>query len=272
MSIIDAEGNEFRSINPARSWLKAAFFRQGTGNVERKLRNNFKSSFEDSKTRIYRTGDIGQLSADGCLTHLGRKDDRVKIRNFRVDIGEVEAKLAEHPEVRLASVTAKEDSFGDIRLIAYFVPRNKPGPTVTGLREFLGAKLPAYMVPSAFVVLAELPLTGTGKVNRRALPDPGKSRPNLATPLVEPTTAIEGELAAIWQGVLSLDQVGIHDNFFRPGRSFVSRLSCDCPVGSDLPIGVTDQSALRRADRGGDGGDYRANQAQRQVTRRSSAC
>src|SRR5262249_48593643 len=156
-------------------------------------------------------------SADGCLTYLGRKDDRVKIRNFRVDIGEVEAKLAEHPEVKLASVTAKEDSYGDNRLIAYFVPRNKPPPTVTGLREFLGAKLPPYMVPSAFIVLSELPLTGAGKVNRRALPEPGKSRPNLTTPIVDPTTEIEGELTAIWGAVLSLDHVGIHDNFFDLG-------------------------------------------------------
>ncbi|MGZ8444779.1 MAG: phosphopantetheine-binding protein, partial [Candidatus Binatia bacterium] len=98
-----------------------------------------------------------------------------------------------------------------------FVPRNKPSPSVGNLREYLGARLPPYMVPSVFVALPELPLTETGKVNRRALPDPGKSRPNLATLLVAPTTEVESKLAAIWEDVLSLDQVGVNDNFFDLG-------------------------------------------------------
>jgi acyl-coenzyme A synthetase/AMP-(fatty) acid ligase len=177
VAIIDDEGNELPVSQPGQIVVKSRFLSAGYWQRGEESRDRFRSSVANPETKNYRTGDFGQLSADGCLTHLGRKDDRVKIRNFRVDIGEVEAMLAEHPEVKLASVTAKEDSFGDTRLIAYFVPRNRPAATVTSLREFLGAKLPAYMVPSAFVELAKLPLTGTGKVNRRALPDPGKSRP-----------------------------------------------------------------------------------------------
>ena len=202
---------------PGEIVVRSRFISSGYWQRDDESKVNFQSSIAHPESKIYHTGDFGQLSADGLLTHLGRKDDRVKIRNFRVDIGEVEATLAEYPEVKLASVIAKEESSGDTRLIAYFVPRNKPAPSVGELREYLGARLPPYMVPSVFVALDELPLTGTGKVNRRALPDPGKSRPNLATPLVAPTTEVESKLAAIWQDVLSLDRVGVNDNFFDLG-------------------------------------------------------
>jgi mycobactin peptide synthetase MbtE len=186
LSIIDDQGDKLSIDQPGEIVVTSRFISSGYWQRDDESKVNFQSSIAHPESKIYHTGDIGQLSAVGLLTHLGRKDDRVKIRNFRVDIGEVEATLAEHPEVKLASVIAKEESSGDTRLIAYFVPRNKLGPSVRELREYLGARLPHYMVPSVFIALAELPLTGTGKVNRRALPDPGKSRPNLATPLVAP--------------------------------------------------------------------------------------
>jgi acyl-coenzyme A synthetase/AMP-(fatty) acid ligase/acyl carrier protein len=217
VSIVDDQGNELPVNQPGEIVVKSRFLSAGYWQTGEETTKNLQASTGNPKTRIYRTGDLGRLSADGCLTHLGRKDDRVKIRNFRVDVGEVEATLVEHPEVKLVSVTTKDNSSGDIRLIAYFVPHNKPGPTATGLRAFLAAKLPSYMIPASFVMLDEVPLTESGKVNRRALPDPGKSRPHLATPLVEPRTEIEGRVAAIWKDVLSLDQVGIHDNFFELG-------------------------------------------------------
>jgi amino acid adenylation domain-containing protein len=217
VSIVDTDGNDLPVNQPGEIIVKSRFLSTGYWQRSEETRNNFQASIEDAETSIYRTGDVGQLSADGCLTHLGRKDDRVKIRNFRVDMGEIEALLAEHPDIKLASVTVKEDSSGDSRLIGYIVPRDNSAPTVGDIREYLRARLPFYMVPSVFVTMTELPLTGTGKVNRRALPDPGRSRPNLATPLVQPTTEVEGKLAAIWTNVLSLDQVGIHDNFFDLG-------------------------------------------------------
>ena len=217
LSIIDEQGDEVSADQPGEIVVRSRYISSGYWQRDDESKVNFQSSTAHPESKIYRTGDIGQLSADGLLTHLGRKDDRVKIRNFRVDIGEVEATLAEHPEVKLANVTAKEDSSGDTRLIAYFVPRNKPSPSVGDLREYLGARLQPYMVPSVFVALPELPLTETGKVNRRALPDPGKSRPNLATPWVAPTTEVESKLAAIWEDVLTLDRVGVNDNFFDLG-------------------------------------------------------
>lgn len=215
--IVDQGGNEVPAGQPGEIVVKSGFLSSGYWQRPEESRLGFHSSKENVSTTIYHTGDLGQLSADGCLTHLGRKDDRVKIRNFRVDLNEVEAKLAEHPEIKLAVVTAKEVSAGTMRLVAYIVSRNQPAPTVTTLREFLTATLPPYMIPEVFVVLPALPMTSTGKVNRRALPEPGYARPNLATPMISPTTAVENRLTAIWREVLSLDQVGIHDNFLDLG-------------------------------------------------------
>ena len=154
LSIIDDQGDELSIDQPGEIVVISRFISSGYWQRDDESKVNFQSSIAHPESKIYHTGDIGQLSIDGFLTHLGRKDDRVKIRNFRVDIGEVEATLAEHPEVKLASVTAKEESSGDTRLIAYFVPRNRPGPSVGDLREYLGARLPPYMVPSVFVALA----------------------------------------------------------------------------------------------------------------------
>ncbi len=217
VSIIDTDGNELPVDQTGEIAVKSRFLSAGYWRRGEDTSNTFESSAVGSETKLYRTGDLGRLSNDGCLEHLGRKDDRIKIRNFRVDIGEVEAKLMEHPEVKLAVVTAKEDASGDARLVAYFVPQDLPAPTVTVLREFLSASLPSYMVPSVFIALAELPLTKNGKIDRRNLPTPGKRRPNLATPFVEPTSTIQTKLAGIWKDVLALDQVGIDDNFFDLG-------------------------------------------------------
>jgi acyl carrier protein len=132
-------------------------------------------------------------------------------------VAEVEATLAEHPALKHVVVTVSEDTPGGLRLIAYYVARHQPAPTVTALREFVAATLPPYMVPSTFVELSEFPMTPRGKVNRRGLPDPGKERPRLNTPFVQPRTPIEKTLTQIWAGVLRLTSVGIRDDFFELG-------------------------------------------------------
>ncbi len=169
--------------------------------------------------KIYLTGDLGRMLPDGCLEHLGRKDFQVKIRGFRVDFSEVESAILKHPGVREAIVTARQDRLGDAQLVAYFVPRGDLAPTVSSLRNFLKEKLPDYMIPAAFVRLNEIPLTttGTAKVDRRALPDPGNARPDLDTPFATPKTSVEKELSKIWAQVLAINQVGIHDSFFDLG-------------------------------------------------------
>jgi len=172
---------------------------------------------EGGSERIYRTGDLGRMLPDGLLQHLGRKDFQVKVRGYRVEISEIELILLDFPAVKEAVVVAREDRPGDQRLVAYLVQNQQSVPTVSGLRRFLNEKLPEYMIPSAFVLLDALPLTPNGKVNRLALPPPGNARPEMDNPFVAPGTPIEVELAKMWAEVLSLDEVGIHDNFFDLG-------------------------------------------------------
>ncbi|MFP5287447.1 MAG: phosphopantetheine-binding protein, partial [Thermoanaerobaculia bacterium] len=162
--------------------------------------------------RLYRSGDLARYLPDGDLEYLGRIDHQVKIRGFRIELGEIEAALAGQPGVREAVVLAREDAPGDRRLVAYLVGE---APAVE-LRERLAALLPDYMIPSAFVTLPALPLTGNGKVDRRALPAPEAGR-DLDDPYAAPETPEEERLAGIWAEVLGVERVGVHDDFFRLG-------------------------------------------------------
>jgi acyl carrier protein len=169
------------------------------------------------ENRIYRTGDLGCLLPDGCLLHLGRKDFFVKIRGYRIEVEEVETALREFPGIKEAVVVALDNNSGNERLVAYIVLGVPPAPAVSEMRRFLRQRLPDYMIPAAFVTLDALPLTDTLKVDRKALPEPSTSRPELLTSYVAPRTAAEEQLETIWAEVLSLDRIGIFDNFFDLG-------------------------------------------------------
>ena len=173
--------------------------------------------FEDAgASRLYKTGDLARYLTDGNIEYLGRIDNQVKIRGFRIELGEIEAVLSQNSDVQASCVIAREDIPGNKRLIAYIVPHQHCTPPITELRQFLKAKLPEYMVPQAFVMLEEMPLTPNGKVDRRALPAPElHSQPS--DKYVAPRTPIEEMLALLWTQVLRLEQVGIHDNFFELG-------------------------------------------------------
>lgn len=177
----------------------------------------FISDPDGSDMRVYRTGDVGRLDVDGCLFHLGRKDFQIKIRGYRVDVGEVETALLRCEGVKEAVVVSWEDTAGDKRLIAYIVPTRLRVPGVTELRAFLGREMPDYMVPSIFIKIDGIPLTATGKVDRRGLPPPNGMRPTLESEFVAPRTPVEKSLAAIWAEVLDLKEVGITDNFSELG-------------------------------------------------------
>ncbi len=172
--------------------------------------------------RMYRTGDLVRLLLSGDLEFVGRVDDQVKIRGFRVELREIEAALGAHPEVAEAVVVAYEPAAGDRRLAAYLVAR-QPGETVSAglsaqdLRAFLRERLPDYMVPASFTTLEALPLTPSGKVDRRALPAPDRARSEVSASYVAPRTASEETIAAIWAEVLGLEQVGATDDFFALG-------------------------------------------------------
>ncbi|MFJ8941670.1 condensation domain-containing protein [Streptomyces sp. NPDC102365] len=173
--------------------------------------------FAGDGSRMYRSGDRVRWLVEGELEFLGRADDQVKVRGYRIEPGEIETALVAHPAVRAAVVNV----FGagdDRRLAAYLVPADLTAgvPTVGELREFLKRTLPDFMVPAVFTELAALPLTPNGKVDRAALPEPDGRRPDLDGYLA-PATATEELLAGIWAQVLGVDRVGIHDNFFELG-------------------------------------------------------
>lgn len=168
--------------------------------------------------RLYRTGDLGKHLPDGAVEYLGRTDFQVKIRGQRIELGEIEAVLDKHPRVGQSVVMARPDPNGGLRLVAYVVPlaaQDQGPPEGTALRDYLAAEVPSYMVPAAFVVLEALPLTSSGKVDRKALPEPGPSAARDG--YVAPRTPAEADLARIFAEVLSLETVGIHDNFFELG-------------------------------------------------------
>jgi len=179
---------------------------------------------DEPGARLYKTGDLVRYLPDGDIEFLGRIDRQVKIRGFRIELGEIEAHLSQYPAVREAVVLAREGEPGDPlplgtdkRLVGYVVAKAGQKPTVSGMHHFLREKLPDYMVPSAFVTLDALPLTPSGKIDRRALPAPDSTRPELEGAFVAPETPTEKEMARIWTQVLGLEQIGIHDNFFELG-------------------------------------------------------
>jgi aspartate racemase len=167
--------------------------------------------------RLYKTGDFAQYLPDGNIEFLGRIDLQVKIRGFRIELGEIEAVLGQHPAVREAAVIARGDQPRNASLVAYVVLKEKSSITSDKLRKLLKEKLPDHMVPSAFVVLDSLPLTPTGKVDRRALPIPDHFMPGLAKTFVAPRNGLESQLTEIWKKVLGLERIGITDNFFELG-------------------------------------------------------
>ncbi|WLB24555.1 amino acid adenylation domain-containing protein (plasmid) [Bradyrhizobium japonicum] len=190
--------------------------------------------------RLYRTGDLARYLADGNLEFLGRNDEQVKIRGFRIEPGEIAARLLEHPAVGDAVVVAREDGRGEQRLVAYVVaPEAEESDLAGGLRAHLSARLPDYMVPSAFVRLARLPLTVNGKVDRNALPAPSEEA-YAHRAYAPPQGEIETALATIWAELLGVERIGRHDNFFELGGhsllavQLMSRLSQ--AQGVELPL------------------------------------
>jgi len=191
--------------------------------------------------RMYRSGDLGKWRADGTLEYLGRNDHQVKIRGFRIELGEIEARLTQHPCVRDAVVIPREDAGTDKRLVAYIVPDDT---TITSLdadelRRHVREMQPEYMVPSAFVTMAQLPLTPNGKLDKKALPAPQLDAFS-ARQYEAPQGEIEELLAGIWRELLRVERVGRRDSFFELGGHSLSamqlmarisaRLSVDLPV------------------------------------------
>jgi len=167
--------------------------------------------------RLYKTGDLAYYKSDGSIVFCGRADHQVKIRGFRIETGEIEAVLGQHPAVREAVVAARQDHSGDKRLVAYVVADQAHPPAISELRSFLREKLVEFMIPAAFVMMGEMPLTRNGKMDRKRLPSPEEFNTEKLADYVAPRTDIEQAIAAIWQEALKVDKVGVNDNFFDLG-------------------------------------------------------
>jgi amino acid adenylation domain-containing protein/non-ribosomal peptide synthase protein (TIGR01720 family) len=210
--------NPFRKSRGAgETALREGFPPQATANPTGEQGSGGVKEDQSCSERLYKTGDLARFLSDGNIEFLGRVDNQVKIRGFRIELGEIEALLSQHPNVGQAAVIAREDIPSDKRLVAYIALNQKPEANASTLKRFLEEKLPNYMVPAVFVILDSLPLTPNGKVDRKNLPVPDRSRPDLEETFIAPRNPIEEKLAVIWAELLALEQIGVNDNFFHLG-------------------------------------------------------
>ncbi|MER5733148.1 amino acid adenylation domain-containing protein, partial [Streptomyces sp. NPDC002138] len=222
--VLDARRGPVPVGVPGEIWIGGAGIGRGYHGRPDLTAERFVDSPFVAGDRLYRTGDRARLLPGGDLEFLGRADDQVKIRGFRIELGEVESALLSHPDVADAVVLARQEDSGRRRLVAYVVPTAADGargagdgPDTSALRGHLSGLLPDYMVPAVFVTLDRLPLTPSGKVDRRSLPEPEVQAGRLGTEYTAPRDETERILADVWADVLGVERVGIHDNFFDLG-------------------------------------------------------
>jgi acyl-coenzyme A synthetase/AMP-(fatty) acid ligase/acyl carrier protein len=194
------------------SRLARGYLNQPDLTAEKFISNPFSS---EPNTRLYKTGDLARYLPDGTLETLGRSDFQVKIRGFRVELSEVEAAIDQHAAISKTIVAAHPPE--NPHLIAYLVPQQGQLPTVSELHNFLKTKLPDYMIPATFIFIDAFPLNPNDKLDRQALPAPGKTRPILETAYQGPESPLEVQLITLFAELLNIDRVGVNDNFFELG-------------------------------------------------------
>jgi amino acid adenylation domain-containing protein len=263
--LLDENGHEVGLGQVGEIAVKSRYLASGYWRMPELTKAKFLPDPNGGDERICLTGDLGTKLPDGFLIHLGRKDFMVKIRGYRVELGEIERALLTHPEVKDAGVVAWDQEPGEKYLVAYVVPRESNALTVNELRGFLKEKLPDYMIPAIFMFLDSLPLTN-GKLDRTALPRPDHKRPNLQQPYAPPQDEVETRLVQIWEEILNVRPIGIHDNFFDLGghslaaTRVISRLIqtfqlelpvkalFDAPTVAEMAAIITENQAKRASD------------------------
>ena len=215
--LLDEEGVEVENGNIGEIALKSEYLALGYWQKPELTQTVFLPDIENSKKRIYRTGDLGCIQPDGCLVHKGRKDFQVKIRGFRIEVAEIEMELLKIVSIKEAVVIATEDTSENKLLIAYLVCKENSAPTTKEIRASLQDKLPEYMLPSAFIFLDVLPLTPNGKLDRKGLPAFNLIKPKTTNSFVNSQNDIEHKLIQIWEDLLGVQPIGIKDDFFELG-------------------------------------------------------
>ena len=236
--LIDENGHEVGPNEVGEIVVKSRYLAAGYWKRPELNKTKFFPDPSGADERIYLTGDLGRMSADGFLVHVGRKDLQIKIRGHRVEIAEIERALLEHPNIKEAGVVARDREPGEKYLIAYVVARQNPAPRINALYDFLKKKLPDYMLPSTFVFLHALPLTN-GKLDRTALPLPGQERPDLRDRCVPPQGDTEQKLVQIWTSILNFDQFGVHDSFFHIGGHSLSAMRVLSRILDDFQVDLS---------------------------------
>jgi len=239
---IDGESVGFDSVGEIV--VKSRYLTPGYWRDPKLTAAKFEKDPDGTDKRMYHSGDLAIRRADGCLIYKGRKDSRVKIRGYGVDLAEVERTLRDHCTIKDAIVVARQNKLSEQHLVAYFTAHDLSCPNGIELRTFLKSKLPDYMVPAKFVILADLPLTPNGKIDRRALPEPGDHRPNLATAFTAPNSSVEVKLSRIWSEVLHIDEIGIHDNLFELGGHSLAATRIVSRVVKDFALEIRLQDFL----------------------------
>ena len=215
--LLDEVGVEVENGKIGEIALKSEYLALGYWQKPELTQTVFLPDIENSKKRIYRTGDLGYIQPDGCLVHQGRKDFQVKICGFRIEVAEIEMELLKIHNIKEAVVIATDDTPENKRLIAYLVLKQNPAPTTKEIRTYLQNKLPEYMLPSAFIFLDTLPLTPNGKLDRKGLPAFNLIKPEITKSFVNYQNHIEHQLIQIWENLLGVQPIGIKDDFFELG-------------------------------------------------------
>ncbi len=206
----------------------------------------FRMSDEAGRARTFFSGDMGRQRPDGCLCYAGRKDFQVKVGGYRIELAEIEGGLRAHPAVSDVAVNVFDTAADDKRLVAYVALRD-PAVRPRALRQHLAERLPEYMQPDRYVVLAALPLTANGKVDRLALPPPDRVRPDLDTPFEEPHTPLERRVAGLFAAALELDQVGLHDAFIELGGKSLAAVRILGAMARDPGVTIEPQAFFEAA-------------------------
>lgn len=249
ISILDAAGRPVGPGEEGRVAITSAFMSRGYWQDDDLTAKHFLPAEGNPERMTFLTSDRGLLRPDGCLEFFGRDDTVVKIRGYRVDTAAVEAVLNGHPSLLAAAVVAGNWRGTDPSLAAYVVPRGE-APARSDIRAFVAGRLAAYMVPDHVLFLREMPVTDRGKIDRQALPAPGRGRPDLGTPLVPPRNDTERRLAAVWAALLELDEVGVEDDFFDLGGDSLlamrMSLAVEEAMGRPFPSGFFGSPTVAR--------------------------
>lgn len=239
LMVVNDEGDEVEINTVGEIAVKSRYLAVGYWRQPEKTQVAFICDPEDSDMRFFRTGDLGRIEPDGCLVRIDRKGDQVKIRGFRVEPTEIERILRDHENVKEAVVVPRKNDQDEFYLVAYVVSLQPETASVAELKDFIASKLPDYMTPSTIVTIDQLPLTPSGKLDRRALPEPSKRGLQTDEAYVAPRTPIERELVQIWVDVLGVDRVGISDSFFELGGHSLQATQLISRVRDRLRVEIT---------------------------------